>query len=169
MLGDQGFQLADQVGVPTRVEVGGDASLQGADPQLGEPGGLGSEHAVRLDVGVGVAPPQRQGLAQCFGGSLRLQGAGRLVKVLEANGIDRIPVDVEGPPGAPLGDHVADYRAEGGHIGLHPAAAPWRSILAVDRLSDQVGAHRPTGVCDEHRQDGSAAWALPASTVRALQ
>ena len=64
MLDGQRIELGDDLTVPSRPHVGVDPALEGGQAQLGQAGDLTVEEPVGLDVGVGMASPHRQRLAQ---------------------------------------------------------------------------------------------------------
>ena len=64
MLDGQRVQLGDHLAMPAGPHVGVDARLERGQAKLGEAGDLAVEVPVRFDVGVRVAAPHRQRLAQ---------------------------------------------------------------------------------------------------------
>ena len=64
MVADQPLQLGHQLPMPTHPQVGLEAILQGDQPQLGQPVGLGHRDVSVQELLECLPPPQPQGLAQ---------------------------------------------------------------------------------------------------------
>ena len=99
MLGDERVELADQLRVPARGEIGVDPLLERRPAQLLEPRDLGLRERLVGEVGERRAAPQRQRPPQRRGGAVGI-GALRLAdELLEAREVELRPVDLQGVAG----------------------------------------------------------------------
>ena len=152
MLHGQRVELGDDLTVPSGPQVGVNPVLEGGQTQLGQTGDLAVEAAMGLDVGVRMAAPHRQRVAQpecdIIGIAERRR---RPIRVLERRCVDRGVVAVEGVAVALAGDHVAQDLAEVGDVRLKCRSARRCGVLAVGRLEQPVDRHRTPGSGDQDR------------------
>ena len=159
------LQLGHQRAVPAQREVGVDAVLDGAQPQLVQPGGLGpGERRVR-HVGERRALPQLQRAAQHRGGLLGIVAVERgppllgqpdeLLRV-DAAGLDRQLVAArrrdQDRSRRPARAVRFERAPEVGDEDLHRGRCPGRRVLRPQVVHDLVQRHHPAGPHQERRQ-----------------
>ena len=76
MLRDEGLELGNQLGVAPQGELGLDPCLDGDEPFLLEPGGLGPGERRGPNICESGATPERERLTESLGGCRGTQGAG---------------------------------------------------------------------------------------------
>ncbi len=162
VLTDQRLQLADQVVVAARDEVGLDPRLGGADPQLVDAGELRPDRAGRHHVGQDGPTPQRHGLVQEPCGRPGVAGLERAAALVdhaaEAVQVDLVGVDLDQVAGvageqrarlACRGVGLLDRAAQGGDVVLQRLPHGRRRLLAPHRVDQLVGGDHLVGVQQE--------------------
>ncbi len=142
MLDGQRVQFGDDLTVPSRPQVGVDPVLERGQAQLRQTGDLAVEEAMGLDVGVGMAAPHRQRLAQPGRDVLGVaHGRRGPVGVLERRRVDRGAGAVDEGSRRPGGR--SRRRGRGGGWTRTSGASPGWSGRRPRRRSPGAGC-RPT-------------------------
>ena len=84
VLGDERLELGDELIVPAEREVGLDALLERDEPQLLQARDLSGGEILVNEIGQRRPAPERQSLAELFGGDRRFGSAGVSDELLEA-------------------------------------------------------------------------------------
>ena len=148
VLDRQRVELGDHLTMPSRPHVGVDARLQRSQPHLAQAGDLTVEVSIGFDVGVGMAPPQRQRLAQAVGGpSGIVDGGATPTAVLEHDGVDRRLGAVEEVGVALADDDVAEHLPQVRDVRVqrrpsHPGWRPRRTLRRAMRRPKRDGRRR---------------------------
>jgi hypothetical protein len=156
MLGGQALEFADEVALVSRVEIGGDAVLDGGQPQLGEPRDLGLQRRGVGEIGERWSLPQVERLPQhCAGGRRvgRPQPATLGHEAREAQGVDLVGVDRQPVALAIADDTVcAERLAQVRHVALQRAPGRPRRVVVPDLGDQLVGRDRVVRADEQVRE-----------------
>ena len=111
VLGDQRLELADDQGGVSQLQPRLEPALAGHGAQLGQPDGLGLDPGLTDVLGVGGAPPQREGVVERAYRVGRRQTRRGVDGPLEAAGVDRLGREPEDVAGASLAMTPSRLRA----------------------------------------------------------
>ena len=157
LIRDQRPQLAEDLSVATRGEVGVDRHLGRLQPQLLQSSYLGARERLVSHVGERTAAPQRQRRPR-FSVRHAVGLHGRVDQPLELgriDAIDREPELVATAAGQDFPDAPAQQLAQLGHIQLHHLGRRRRGPLAPQSLAELIGRDGLVDLQREHRQHGA--------------
>jgi hypothetical protein len=154
------LDLAGQRGVAPEPQVGLEAPLQRADPQLLQPPDLRLGPRLVADLGQRRSPQQRQRAGQEVRGAGRFalleRAAALLGTVLELAGVERAGrqrEDVAADDGPQPAGVLVEFLAQAGDRHLHALARPGAGAAVPERLEQLVGRDGVTGVDDQEREE----------------
>jgi len=134
MLGDHGFELADELSVRGEDQVGLDPVLEGREAKLLQAGDLGLSERLVREVGEGGTAPEVERLPQCLRGALgiagRKQASPLSEEALEAAGIELVRLEVEQIARGTREQARADLLAEARDVDVEEVVGAPRRHLA---------------------------------------
>ena len=157
LIRDQRPELAEDLSVATRGEVGVDRHLGRLQPQLLQSSYLGARERLVSHVGERTAAPQRQRRPR-FSVRHAVGLHGRVDQPLEPgriDAIDREPELVAAAARQDLPDAPAQQLAQLGHVQLHHLGRRRRGPLAPQSLAELIGRDGLVDPQREHRQHGA--------------
>ena len=156
MLLDQALELANELGVVRRVEVGLDPLFQRREAKLLEMSDMGLRERLEREVGERGAAPETQSLSQCSGPFGRVPASRGVDQSPEPIEVELIRLDVHPVPGRfgledlrseclpKLRDEVLQRR-DGGS----------RRLLTPERVDEPVDGHHAPGIEQQERENGA--------------
>jgi hypothetical protein len=149
------FQLGDELGVVAEDQLGFDACLDGAQPQLLEAPRLELQRKRSRQVRVGMAAPERERGTQPLRrvGRIRLHELGRAGdRLLELDRIHVSRIGCQAIAAVVADDDVADRSAEVGDVRLQGRARRGRRLISPDAVDKRVDGDSLSHVGREQRE-----------------
>ena len=142
--------------MPSQLEVGLDALLQGAEALLFQPRDRRLRERVVGEVCKRRPAPQRERLVQPVRGSLRIRSRRLVAQPLEAVEVEPAGLDPQRVPGRPRQDHVgAERPAQLRDVDVEALRGVRRRMRAPDVLDQPVGRDDLVRVHEQHREHGA--------------
>src|SRR5215211_1662250 len=156
MLCDERLQLADQLRVPSELELGVDSLLDYTQAQLLETGDLALGEGVVGEVGQGPAAPECERLGERIRGRLRVFAVRLGGKPLEAGEVEFVGLDAEQVAGAAcLQPLRGEQLAQVGDVDLERRPRRLRGVLAPESVDQCVAGDDLVRMQEEDRKQGA--------------
>jgi hypothetical protein len=153
VLRDQRFELADDLGVAAKLEVGVDSVLDRRQPQLLEAPDLVLRKRLVLELGQGRPSPECECTTERVGTVFGRQRACVGDEPLEAGEVELRRIDGEEIPRRSRDDDVVtESLAEGGNGVLERGRGRGRRLLAPEVVHEAIGRDHPVRLQKEQRE-----------------
>jgi hypothetical protein len=153
MLGGQGSQLADELGVSSELEVGVNALLERGQAKLFESCRLDGREGLGRDARKRWSAPEREGVGEHARTLRRLELRGLSDEVLEAVEVELSGIDADRIAGCAACNPVAEYLAQPQDVVLQSGLRQLRAACRPQLVDQAVGRDDLVGVQEQQGQE----------------